>query len=94
MKNMLSRVWKSAASGLGVAALLAVVTGTGSGSALNTERVPSFQPPSKRLVLELSNAASSEVDQASTMHHYSHSSHRSHSSHTSHRSHYSHYSGR
>ncbi len=93
MKKMLSKVWKFAANGLEVAALAAVVMGTGSASAVKADNGPSFQPPAKRLVLELSKTTHSQVDQASTMQHYSHSSHSSHSSHASHRSHYSHYSG-
>jgi hypothetical protein len=87
MKKMLSKVWKFAASGLGIAALTAAISGAGSESVAKADAGPSFQPPAKRLVLQLSKAA--RLDQANTMQdHYSHVSHGSHASHASH------YSGR
>ncbi len=83
MKKMLSKIWKFAASGVGLAALASAILGTSSASVAKADASPSFQPPAKRLVLELSKTA--RLEQANTVQdHYSHESHSSHASHASH----------
>ena len=83
MRKIFSKIWNFAASGVGLAALAAAISGSGSASVAKADGSPSFQPPAKRLVLELSKTAQLDQAKNAIQDHYSHSSHASHASHYS-----------
>jgi hypothetical protein len=80
MKNF----FKGLAGSIGATALAAVIFGGSQSSASNVEKPlsPSFQQPTKRLILDYGQSVSAQVGQQN-LGHESHASHASHASHVS-----------